>query len=142
MLLPHRLELHASRYLAIALALIHLAALASVFPLPFQPWQKLALAVLIAGSAFIAMRRHALLHARVSIRELVLKADGSVEILRNDGRRIEGRVSKNSTILPCLIVMLLDLHGSRRINSLLILPDSMPVEDMRLLRTWLRWKTI
>lgn len=140
MLLPHRLELHASRQLAIALAFMHLAAMASLLVLPFPHWHKLALAAVIFGSVSILVRRHALLLSAVSIRELVLNADGSVGILRNDGRRTEGRVSRQSTVLPYLIVILLDLPGSRGINSLLILPDSLTVEDRRLLRTWLRWK--
>jgi len=138
--LPHRLVLRASRYLALLLALVHLAALASLIPLPFHLWYKLALATIIVMSICIAIRRHALLLAAASIRELVLKTDGTVEALRNDGGRIDAKVTMQSTVLPCLIVMLLELPGRRRLNSLVILPDSLPVEERRILRIWLRWK--
>ena len=108
MLLPHRLVLHSSRYLAMVLFLLHLAALASLLPLPFSLWLKLALAAVIAVSVCISIRRHALLFAASSIRELVLKADGTVEGMRNDGGRFDARVSGQSTVLPWLIVMLLN----------------------------------
>jgi len=100
----------------------------------------LALATIIVMSICIAIRRHALLLAAASIRELVLKTDGTVEALRNDGGRIDAKVTMQSTVLPCLIVMLLELPGRRRLNSLVILPDSLPVEERRILRIWLRWK--
>ncbi len=132
--------LRASAYLALVLALMHLAALVSLIPLPIHLWYKLALATLIAMSVCIAIHRHALLLAATSIRELILKADGTVETLRNDGSRIDARVTRQSTVLPYLIVMLLELPGQRRLNSLVILSDSLPAEERRVLRTWLRWK--
>ena len=140
MLLPHRLELHSSRSLASLLAVMHLAALVSLYPLPFAPWFQSALAVPLAMSAYISIRRHALLFAAESIRELILKADGTAELLRNDGRRYDARVSSQSTVLPWLILMLLETSGSRGLNPLWILPDSLTVDDRRVLRTWLRWK--
>lgn len=140
MLLPHRLVLRSSRYLAIALVLLHLAALCSLLPLDFPAWIKLALVAAIGVSVGIAVRRHALLLAAASVRELILKNDGAVEGLRHDGSRFDASVSGQTTVLPWLIVMLLELPGSRRLHPLLILPDSLPAEDRRILRAWLRWK--
>lgn len=140
MLLPHRLEFCTSSYLALMLALLHLAALASLLPLQAPAWLKLALAAALIASLGISIRRHALLMAVSSIRELILKADGEVEGLLNDGRRFDARVSGQTTISPWLIVVLLESPGSRRMRPLVILPDSLPEEDGRVLRTWLRWK--
>ena len=141
MLLPHRLEFRSSTYLAMVLALLHLAALASLVPLQQIPiWLKLALVAVIGVSVVVSVRRHAQLRASISIRELVLKADGSVEGLRNDGGRFVARISRQTTILSWMIVLLLELPGSRSLLPLVIMPDSLPVEDGRILRSWLRWK--
>lgn len=138
--LPHRLEFRSSQRLAIALAALCLAALASLIPLHIPVWAKLMLAAAIGLSVGFSIRRHALLLAVTSIRELFLKADGSVEGLRTDGKRFDARVSGHSTVLSWLIVVLLELPGSRRLYPLVILPDSLPLEDSRILRAWLRWK--
>jgi hypothetical protein len=140
MLLPHRLEIRTSPSLALMLALLHLAAFGSLLPLDIPVWLKLALAAAIAASLGVSIRRHALLKAASSIRELVLKADGAVEGLRKDGGRFDARVSGQTTSLSWLIVMLLELPGSRRLHALVILPDALPAEDGRILRAWLRWK--
>lgn len=140
MLLPHRLEFCTSPYLALALALLHLAAIASLLPLQAPAWLVLAFASALVVSLGISIRRHALLMAVSSIRELVLKVDGEVEGLLNDGRRFDARVYGQTTISPWLIVILLELPGSMRLRPLVILPDSLPAEDGRILRTWLRWK--
>ena len=140
MLLPHRLEFRSSTYLAMALGLLHLAALASLVPLQIPIWLKLALVAAIGVSVVVSVRRHAQLRAAISIRELVLKADGSVEGLRNDGGRFDARVSRQTAILSWMIVLLLELPGSRSLLPLVIMPDSLPVEDGRILRSWLRWK--
>lgn len=140
MLLPHRLGLRSSPYLALVLALLHLAALGSLVPLNIHVWLKLALASTIMASLGMSIRRHALLLTTSSIRELVLKDDGSIEVRRNDGGQFEASVSGQTAVLPWLIVMLLQLPGSLRLQPLLILPDSLPEEDGRILRSWLRWK--
>lgn len=141
MLLPHRLEFRASRLLALALALLHLCALGSLLPLQISLWLKFALAVPIALSLCAAVRRHALHLSPSSVREILLKADGTVEGCRRDGGRFEATVSGQTTVLPWLIVMLLEHPHSRQLQPVVILPDALPEEDGRILRTWLRWKT-
>ncbi len=142
MLLPHRLVLPPSRSLAMVLVIAHMIALAclTLVSLPFPPWLELTLATLVAVSAGISIRRHALRQAGSSIRELTLKADGTVEAVHYGGGRFDARVSGQSTALPWLIVILLELPGVRRFDPLVILPDALPVEDGRILRAWLRWK--
>jgi hypothetical protein len=140
MLLPHRLEIRSSHYLALVLALLHLAALGSLLSLQIPVWLKLALTVAIVASLGVSIRRHALLQEAASISGLVLKGDGTVEGLRRDGGRFDARVSGHTTDLSLLIVILLELPESRRLCPLVFLPDSLPLEDARVLRAWLRWK--
>lgn len=140
MLLPHRLVIRSSCCLALILALLHLAALGSLLPLDIPVWLKWALAASVAASFAASIRRHALHLAASSVRELVLKADGSIEGLRYDGVRFDAGVSAQTTVLPLLIVILLEIPGVRRLHPLVILPDALTAEDWRTLRAWLCWK--
>lgn len=140
MLLPHRLVIRPSRCLALILALLHLAALGSLMPLDIPVWLKWALAAVLAASFVASIRRHALHQAASSVRELVLKSDGGIEGLRRDGGRFDAGVSAQTTVLPWLIVILLEIPGLRRGHPVVVLPDALTAEDWRTLRAWLRWK--
>ena len=60
----------------------------------------------------------------------------------NEGEWFDATVSGQSTVLPWLIVILIDDPGSRRKQPLIILPDSLPPDERCVLRAWLRWKLI
>lgn len=139
--LPHRLVLHPSRFLAALLFLLHIAALLGLMPIQLPLWLKLLLTAVVAASG-VSLGRHALQVAGTSVRELILKADGTVEGTRADGSRFEARVSRQSTLWPWLIVMLLERPGSLRLHPLILLPDALPPGELRILRSWLRWKLI
>lgn len=140
MLLPHRLEFRASGHLACTLSLLHLAALSSIFLLQVSFLYKIGLATAAALSFGMSIRHHALLLAATSICELTLKADGAVEGVWKDGRRFDAGVSGQTTVLPGLIVILLEMPGRWRPYPLVIMKDSLPAEDRRTLCAWLRWK--
>lgn len=138
--LPHQLVFRSSPRLALLLCLLHFAALGSLCPLGISLWIKIPLAVALVSSLAMAVHRHALLLAAPSVHELVLKADGAVEGLRRDGKRFEATVSGQTAVLSGLVVMLLEIPGARRLQPLLVMPDSLPPEDGRKLRAWLRLK--
>ncbi len=138
--LPHRLVLRPSRFLAALLLLLHIAALLGLLPIRLPLGLKLILAAVVAASGVVSLRRHALRVAGISVRELILKADGAVEGTQGDGSRFEAKVSLQSTIWPWLIVLLLERPGSPRLRPLVVLPDALPAEELRILRSWLRWK--
>jgi hypothetical protein len=121
---------------------MHLSVLLSLIPLPLPLGFRLMLSALIAISGIASLRRHALRVDDTSIYELLLKANGTVEALLVNGTRFEAGISRHSTVLPWLIIMLLEREGARHVQSLLILPDVLPPEDLRILRAWLRWKLI
>ena len=139
MQLPLRLKLQPSRSLAALLVLLHLAALAGLVPLDFPPWLKLLAGAAVSASAVASIRRHASLTAPGSVRELVLLADGSIEGERR-GRSFTAAVSRQSTVFPWLVVLLLEAPAWFRPLPVVILPDSLPPDEMRALRSWLRWK--
>ncbi len=137
---PLRLELRPSRLLAVLLCLLHLAALLGLIPLPLPFWLKLLLAGVIAAAGIASLRDKALRISSISVRELILKADGTVEGTLEDGSRFEAKVSRHSVLWPWLIVMLLERPGSSPPHSLIVLPDCLAAGELRALRSWLRWK--
>jgi len=142
MQLPHRLALGRSRLLASTLVLLILATLTSVVLLPLAPWIKLFIAIPVGISVLVSLYRHALLLDKAAAKSLLLKADGSAEVMLADGYCFEARVSPRSTLFPWLMVLQLDRMDSAQARSLLVLPDMLPQEDLRILRCWLLWKTI
>ncbi|HMM54327.1 MAG TPA: hypothetical protein PKC23_04835 [Candidatus Desulfobacillus sp.] len=141
MLLPHRLEIRPSPYLTLLLLLLHLAALASLLPLDLAVPLRLAMAAVILASLFFSVRRHGLARAPDSIRGLLLREDGTLEGRQNDGALFDATVSRQSTLLPGLVVLLLQA-ARRRPRVLVLLPDALAADEARLLRAWLRWKSI
>lgn len=140
MQLPLQLILKPSRQLAMLLVLLHLAALGSLVPLDLPIWLRLAAGGVVVLSAMASIRRHAFLSTPHSVRELTLAADGSVEAVRPDRSRFPAVVSLQSTVFPWLVVLLLRTSGSRRLLPVVIVPDTLHGDELRALRSWLRWK--
>jgi len=128
--LPLVVTLKPSRRLRQGLLALHLLAAAAVLLADLPPlWQAGLLPVLGVSLLW---------HARRAAPPLVLrgKADGSLEVRRDDEwRPLE--LAPSSTVLPLLTVLHFKEADARR--HLVILPDSLPPEDFRRLRVWLRW---
>jgi len=140
MQLPLRLVLQTSHYFFVALLLLHGAALASLFPIHSPLWLKLLVAASLIISMVLNVRHHALLVRPTSICELMLMADGSVEITDRSGYRRFALVSNGSTVLFGLTVLLLKSAEKRRLQSVVIFSDALSADEYRWLRSWLRWK--
>jgi len=131
------------RSLALAGLLIvaHLLAGAALWPLALAPWLKLALALPIAFSAFASVRQHALRLGDAVPVGLTFHADGHVTCEWRSGHRCDVRVADDSTVTPWLIVLrLLPTEGRRRPCVCLLPADSLPADEHRRLRVWLRWR--
>jgi Membrane-bound toxin component of toxin-antitoxin system len=130
-----RLELRASRTLAVVLALLHLgAALCLLMVLPGYVGMSLALLILALGGA--AARDKALLRAPGSVCALELAGDGAATLELADGRRLAGRVSPRRHVGGWWVVLPVS-GGTRR--SVLVLRDMLSTEDFRFLRLWALW---
>lgn len=128
--LPLVVTLAPSRVLRVLLWLLHGLAAVAVLIADLPPLWQAGLLLALGGSL--------LWHARQTTPPLVLrgKADGSLE-RRSDDTWLRVELSASSTVLPRLTVLHIKEQGSRR--HLVILPDSLPAEDFRRLRVWLRW---
>lgn len=140
MQLPHRLGIRSSNFLTAVLILLYLSVLFSLAMLPVPGWLKIGLAIATIRSGYVALRSSVLQVDPASVQELLLKTDGTLEGLLVGGQRFEATVGKHSTVLPWLVVMQLEHASSRGGHALMLLPDSLPPEDFRLLLSWLRWK--
>jgi len=130
-----RLELRASRTLALVLVLLHAAAaICLLIILPGYAGVSLALLVLALGGA--AARDRALLRAPGSVRALELADDGAATLELADGRRLAGRVSPRRHVGAWWVV--LPVSGGVR-RSLLVHRDMLPAADFRVLRLWALW---
>jgi hypothetical protein len=133
--LPLTIPLFRSRRLIGLLALVHLAALAALWPLQLSPPVAGALAAAVAASAGLSLRRA--WFCRVIA--LHLGARGELEIEAKVGARETAIVLPQTTVLPGLVVMLLRVGG--RSERLVLPTDATGVAAHRQLRLWLRWRS-
>ncbi len=102
---------------------------------------RLALITGIFFSLIWSIRHHILLHAKNSLVELNLKADGQIDGLTAGGKLIEARIAGQTTVLPWLVVLRLISNGTKDMWTQVLMPDALSPEDGRLLKVWLRWKS-
>lgn len=134
-----RLALRPSPGLTGLLVAGHAGAVALVW-LVLPPWWGRALASSALGASLvIALRRHALRSGGEAIVEVELSADGGVNLRRQDGGLIEGRLLA-STFVSSLLVILNFATQPRGRLAVLVPGDALTPEDHRRLRVWLRWR--
>jgi len=133
MRLPVTLPVQRSRSLAVVLVLAHLLAAAAVLPIDIPLTGKLAILASLGTSL-------ALIRRPWPVTALVLKADGSLDLVGADGDEAAWAVEASTVVFPWLVV--LRLRSAERVESLTLPVDAMGAEGHRQLRLWLRWKAI
>lgn len=129
--LPLTITVAPSRYLPWGLMVLHGLALAAAWLAQLPMPVKIALSLLLLASAGMNFLRRA---APVRLRcdkdgQLSLHAHGAWHPLT---------LAAPPVLLPVLTILRLR-RADQKTRSLLILPDSLPEEDFRRLRVWLRW---
>ncbi len=130
-----RLELRASRALAIALALVHGAGAGCVLAVA-RGYPALALAALLVVLGAVAAWNRALLRGRGSVRALELSAQGAAMLEFVDGRRQSCRVANRRHVSPLWVT--LPLRGASP-RTMLIAADMLAPASFRQLRLWALW---
>jgi len=126
------LSIHPSRWLRTALALLHLLAAAAVLLAYLAVWVQAVLLIAVAASLGLHLR------PRPSL-EIRCEADGRL-LLQKDGDWQVASLQPATMVTPWLSALQFRLGESRRTRTLAILPDSLPADDFRRLRVWLKWK--
>lgn len=120
-----------SRRLLLIQSLAHLVAAGAVLAANLPAWLA-AVLLLLTGASLARMRRPP------AVASLALRGDGSIEIVGADGTASEAVVHPHTLVLSFLVVLLYRQQGLLR--SMTLLEDSLPDEDFRQLRLWLRWR--
>jgi hypothetical protein len=94
-------------------------------------WLAAACLVLV-GASLARMRR------QLPFASLLLCGDGGMQIVGADGTASEAAVHPHTVVLPFLVVLLYRSEG--RLCTLTLLGDSLPADQFRQLRLWLRWR--
>ncbi len=128
--------------LAIILISLHLMAIFSIYLLPLSEELKtLGVAALIISLIYY-LRMNVLLTGANAIKILVLSDEAPCQLTLRSGESCICSVLEDSFVAPFLTVVNLKLEGKFLPQSLVIVVDSLDVEEFRQLRVWLRWNKI
>lgn len=131
-----RLDLRPSRRLIGILAGAHVLALAGA-SVGLDGWLRYGVCVLLLASLGWSLAQALLRTANQAV-SLELREDGRASWMIREGSWREGRLGESHFVSAALaIVGLEDAQG--RSTRVVLMPDSVPSEDFRRLRVWLRW---
>ena len=125
--------------LAAILAVVHAGALSLVALLEITWAVKVAICLLLVIQCIVALRR-ALLRGSAAVVALEISADDVLSIETRSAGWSEQSVLASTFVAPLLTVMNLCNPATGARCSVVLLPDSLPADDFRRLRVWLRWK--
>ena len=134
-----RIELSASKQLALLLSAGHLGALAigAILALSTPGFALLCVAVVL--SWYRSHERHALLRSPRSFVALAFEGEQTCALKMRSGRWIQGTISDSSYALPWLIILHVAIEQRMFGARVVLFADSMPQESHRRLRMRLRW---
>lgn len=132
--LPLRIELRASRQLAIYLLSLHLLALGCVLSLPWTGLVKSVLMLSLLLPLGIAWWQ------APPVEALRLGSQGELHCFLANGESVAAILVAESAVFEFLVVLRLRLGTSRRVSCLTLCRDSMSAGQFRRLRVWLRWR--
>ena len=124
---PVCIEIKPSRRLRAALSFLHLLAIGAIAALALV-WPLFVLAiplVLVTGCRALASAQ---------TRRFCLAADGGLTC-----DELPAEILPGTTVFVWLVVMRYRSEGEHRARNCVVLADSLPTDDFRRLRIWLRW---
>jgi toxin CptA len=130
---PIQIELRRSRLLWCLTFLLHVVAAGCLLALPWPPEPRYLLLVLLALSAWQALRPSTIVGLRLGER-------GDLLLLFAGGDALSVAVQPDTVVFRQLLVLRVREDDRRRPRSLALLPDSLSAEQFRQLRLWLRWR--
>jgi hypothetical protein len=127
-----------SPLLAGVLICAHLAAAALALA-ALTGWQwRAATAAAVCLSLVLSLRGTAW-RSSGGFARVELRADGSVCAVDRRGQTHEARLTRSTLVTPWLVILVLATGRLRPARTLVVPLDSLPSDDFRRLRVWLRW---
>ncbi len=130
---PIQIELRRSPRLWWLTFLLHGVAAGCLLALPWPQGLLCVLLVVLALSAWHALRPTRVVGLRLGDR-------GDLLLLLAGGDELSVAVQPDTAVFRQLVVLRVRGDDQRRTDSLALLPDSMSAEQFRRLRLWLRWR--
>jgi hypothetical protein len=131
---PIAIALRRSRLLLVLTVVLHGLAAASLAVLPWPLSLRCLLLVIVALSLWRQIWRPS------RVVGLCLAASGELSFQFANGEQAFVRAQPDSVVFSQLLVLRVRDGESGRLETLALLPDSMPSEQFRVLRLWLRWR--
>jgi toxin CptA len=135
-----RIAIAPSPLLAVLLVIVHLIAGACVLILLPAWWAAAILIAVLCASLIFHLRCDALRLSGDAVIEVTLRERGRCELLTRGGAVLEGTVAGSSFVSALFTVINVRLDGGRKLRSTVVMPDSVPAEERRRLRVWLRYR--
>jgi hypothetical protein len=131
-------QIRPSRQLAIALVLLHSAAMACVLQFLPGAWMSAGAATAILASLVFHLRRDALQLSSDAATALTLKHGTQCELTLRNGATLSGFIDASSFTAPLLTIINVrpSARWSRRVA--ILVPDSASEQELRQLRVLLR----
>lgn len=139
-MLVQRVQVKPSVLIAIAVSLVHLAAVGVLWLVPIPILGSMILTFVIAISLIFFMARDAALHAANSIVGLELGESGEIACQTRRGEWLDCELLGSSYVSPQITVVNLRPHGWWLTRRVILVPDNVDPRDFRRMRIWLRWK--
>jgi len=130
--IPVHIGLRRSHLLSWLLVLLHILAAGSLCLAPWPAVARYPLMALVVLSAWRTLQPSTIVGLR-------LGENGELWFLSPGGDFVSVTVQPDAAVFSWLIVLRVREVGQGRLRSLALLRDSMPAEQFRLLRLWLRW---
>ncbi len=134
---PLHIEPRSSRQLAVALLLLHGAAMVAVVNLVMPIWGLAALAGSVIVSLYYTINTHVLGRGQSSVCALLWDAEGDWTVTSCRGQQWAARLMPGSYVHPRLMVLNFALEGSGH-RSVVLLSDSLDRNTFRRLLVRLR----
>lgn len=131
---PVLIALRRSRLLFVLNLVLHALAAASVLLLPWPTSVRLLLLAPLAWSLWQQVRRPS------RVIGLSLAESGALACGFANGEQNSVRVQPDTVVFSQLVILRVRDSDTNRLDTLVLLPDSMPAAQFRLLRLWLRWR--
>lgn len=129
-----------SLQLVILLSLVHFVATGLLWMLALTLGIKAMGTFVLIISLIYYLKQDALLTANNAVVALALSDEMQCALTTRSGESIACSILGSTFVAPYLTVLNLKPAENFFTRSVVILPDSMDVEEFRQLRVWLRWK--
>jgi toxin CptA len=134
-----RIAIMPSRYLAAALAAVHMGAASAALLCPFDWRLRAVLVAFVAASLLLSLRRHAALRSPQSIVAVEISGDGGWTYCLRDGTWREAELLASTYVSPAVTLLGLRVRESWLARHALIVPDNVDPENFRRMRVAIRW---